>query len=83
MELEEIIVNTRNWIDQSQNRDYLSSLVSTALNLQIAYALELVKVNLMRLRFLSLFTVCRTNKYKHETQKINYYYYYYFYYFEN
>jgi hypothetical protein len=36
MDLKEIGVNMRNWIDSDQDRDYWRALVSTALNLHIA-----------------------------------------------
>ena len=35
MDLEEIRVNTRNWIDSAQDRDYRSAFVNAALNLQV------------------------------------------------
>ena len=36
MDLEEIDVNVRNWIDLAQDRDYQSLLVNVSLNLQVA-----------------------------------------------
>ena len=33
MDLEEIGINTRNWVDSAQDRDYWSALVNGALNL--------------------------------------------------
>jgi hypothetical protein len=33
MDLKEIGINTKNWIDSSQDRDYWRALVSVALNL--------------------------------------------------
>ena len=35
MDLKEIAVNMRNWIDLAQNRDYWRALVNAALNLQV------------------------------------------------
>jgi hypothetical protein len=35
MELKEIGIITRNWIDWAQNRDYWSALVNAALNLRV------------------------------------------------
>ena len=35
MELKEIGINMRNWVDLSQDRDYWSALVDAALNLQV------------------------------------------------
>ena len=40
--LKEIGINTRNWVDLTQNRDYWRALVNAALNLQVPYAMELV-----------------------------------------
>ena len=34
MDLKEICINTRNWVDSGQERDYWISLVNAALNLQ-------------------------------------------------
>ena len=33
MDLEEMGINMRNWVDSAQDRDYWSALVNTALNL--------------------------------------------------
>ena len=35
MDLEEIDINTRNWVDSAQDRDYWKALVNAALNLRI------------------------------------------------
>ena len=42
MDLEEICINTRNWVDSAQDRDYWRALVNAALNLRAPYAMELV-----------------------------------------
>ena len=35
MDLKEIVINTRNWVDSAQDRDYWRALVNVALNLWI------------------------------------------------
>ena len=35
IDLEEISINTSNWVDSAQNRDYPRALVNVALNLQV------------------------------------------------
>ena len=35
MDLKEIDINTRNWVDSAQDRDYCRALVSAALNLRV------------------------------------------------
>ena len=35
MDLEEIRINTRNWVDSAQGRDYWRALVNAALNLRV------------------------------------------------
>jgi hypothetical protein len=42
MDLKEIFIHTRNWVDSAQDRDYWISIVNAALNLQVPYAMELV-----------------------------------------
>ena len=42
MDLEEIVINTGNWIDSAQDRDYWRVLVNAALNLRVPLAMELV-----------------------------------------
>ena len=36
MDLEEIGINRRNWVDSSQDRDYYRALVNYALNLRVS-----------------------------------------------
>jgi hypothetical protein len=42
MDLKEITINTRNWVDSTQDRDYWRALVNATLNLRIPQAMELV-----------------------------------------
>ena len=35
MELKEIVINTRNWVDSAQNKDYWRSLVNAALTIRV------------------------------------------------
>ena len=35
MDLKEISINTRNWIDSAQDRDYWRALVNAAMNLRV------------------------------------------------
>ena len=35
MDLKEIGINTRNWVDSAQDRDYWKALVNAALNLRV------------------------------------------------
>ena len=42
MDLKEIFINTRNWVDSAQDRDYWRALVNAALTLRVKYAMELV-----------------------------------------
>ena len=39
----QIGINTRNWVDSAQGRDYWKVLENTILNLRVPYAMELVK----------------------------------------
>ena len=41
MDLKEKGINTRNWVDSAQDRDYWRALVNAALNLQVPLATEL------------------------------------------
>ena len=43
MDLKEIGINAKNWVDSVQDRDYWRALVNTALNLRDPYAMELVR----------------------------------------
>ena len=42
MNLKEISINTRNWVDLAQDRDYWRTLVNAALNLRVPLAMRLV-----------------------------------------
>ena len=42
IDLKEIDVNSRNWIDSAQDRDYQRALVNETLNRRVPYAMELV-----------------------------------------
>ena len=42
MNLKGIGINTRNWVDSAQDRDYLKALVNAALNLRVPQAMALV-----------------------------------------
>ena len=44
MNLKEIGVNTRNWADSVQDRDYWRALVNAALNLQVPQTMKLVNI---------------------------------------
>ena len=48
MDLKEIGINTRNWVDSAQDRDYWRTLVNAALNLRVPCATELVYVVALR-----------------------------------
>jgi hypothetical protein len=42
IDLKEIGIDTRNWVDSAQNRDYCRTIVNVALNLRVTQAMELV-----------------------------------------
>ena len=42
MDLKEIGINSKNWVDLVQDRDYWRALVNTALNLRVSQTMELV-----------------------------------------
>ena len=42
MDLKEIGINSRNWVDSAQDRDYWRALVNATLNLQFPEVMELV-----------------------------------------
>ena len=42
MDLKEMGINTRNWVDSAQDRDCWRALVNAVLNLRGPYAMELV-----------------------------------------
>jgi hypothetical protein len=50
MNLKGIGINTRNWVDSAQDRDYWSALVNAALYLQVSYAMELVNIGLLSIQ---------------------------------
>ena len=41
MDLKEIGINTRNWVDMAQNRDYWRALVNAVLNLRVPQTVEI------------------------------------------
>ena len=43
MDIKEIGVNTTNWVDSAQDRDYLRALLNVALNLWVPQAMGLFK----------------------------------------
>jgi hypothetical protein len=43
MDLKEIGIDTRKWVDSTRNRDYWRALMNKALNLRVPYAMELVR----------------------------------------
>ena len=43
IDFKEIVINTRNWVDLAEGRDYWRALVNAALNLQVPKAMELVR----------------------------------------
>ena len=46
MDLKEICISTRNWVDAAQDREYWRTLVNSALNLRVPKAMELVSYSL-------------------------------------
>ena len=42
MDLKEVGISTKNWVDSTQDRDYWRDLGNVALNLQVPEAMELV-----------------------------------------
>ena len=40
MDLKEIVVNTRNWVDSAQDRGYWRALVNVVMNLQVPQTME-------------------------------------------
>ena len=40
MDIKELGIITRNWVDLAEDRDYWGALVNAALNLRIAYSME-------------------------------------------
>ena len=46
MDLKEIDVNTRNWVDSAEDSDYWRALVNAALNLQVQNPMELISSNI-------------------------------------
>ena len=44
MDFKKIGVNTRNWVDSTQDVDYWTVLLNAALNLRVSQAMELVMI---------------------------------------
>ena len=49
MDHKEISINTRDWVDSAQDRDYWRALVNATLKLWVPYAMELVLYMLLKL----------------------------------
>ena len=47
MDLNEISINTSNWVDSDQDRDYWKALMNVALNLRFSKVMELVIFNIL------------------------------------
>ena len=62
MDLKEIFINTRNWVDSAQVRDYWRALVDAAFNLWDSQAIELAMLNEFHL--ISLYLSCWNDKVK-------------------
>ena len=45
MDLKEIDISTRNWVDSAQDRDYWRALVNAALNFRVSQTMGLVNIN--------------------------------------
>ena len=45
MDLKEISVNTKNWVDSAQDWNYWRALMNAALNFRVPFAMELVRVS--------------------------------------
>ena len=41
MELKQIVINTRKWVDSAQDRDYWRALLNVVLNLRVPQVIEL------------------------------------------
>jgi hypothetical protein len=53
MDLKEIPIITRNWVDLAQDSDYWRALLDAALNLRVPYVMELVSCSWRISYFLS------------------------------
>ena len=49
MDHKEISINTRDWVDSAQDRDYWRALVNATLKLWVPYAMELVLYMMLKL----------------------------------
>ena len=54
MDLMDICINARNWVDSAQDRDYWRTLVNAALNLRVPLAIELVSYMESHVRFVEI-----------------------------
>ena len=50
MDLKEIGINTRNWVDSAQGRNYWKALVNAALNIRVPLAMELVNYHCISIK---------------------------------
>ena len=49
IDLKEIGINTRNWVDSAQDRGYWRALLNAAWNVRVPYAMELLLLLLLLL----------------------------------
>ena len=65
MDLKEIGINKKNWVDWTQDRNYWGVHVNVALNLRVPYAMKLVFISIY------LFSTIYKNFHTHELLKVN------------
>ena len=46
MNIEEIGVNTRNWVDSAQDRDYMRAVANPALNFRGSWVIEFIRLSI-------------------------------------
>ena len=58
MDLKEIGINTGNWLDSAQDRDYWRALVNAALNLRVPQTIEFVSLSYVVLWVIKIMLEC-------------------------